>query len=100
MQTKAAMSNIETNEARSEPAKPVRADGGVREDAMKSRTSVRDIEPILLSATDAACLLGITRAALYQRVHSHQVGGVVRIGRRLQFHRERLLAWLDRKVSK
>ncbi len=59
-----------------------------------------DSDRVLISTSEAARLLGISRSALYMRIFRHQVGGIVRTGRRVQFHRARLLAWLDRKVSR
>jgi hypothetical protein len=54
--------------------------------------------PVLIDAEEAAALLGITENALRLRVQRHLVPGVVRTGRRVQFHRERLLAGIERKV--
>jgi predicted DNA-binding transcriptional regulator AlpA len=59
------------------------------------------LAPALLDAPEAAALLGISVEALYQRVSRHQVPGVVQIGkRRIQFHRERLLAGIERKARR
>ncbi len=52
------------------------------------------IFPVLIGVTEAAALLGISRTALYSRIERGQVKGVVRSGRRIQFHRELLLARL------
>jgi excisionase family DNA binding protein len=54
--------------------------------------------PVLLSALEAATLLGISRRALYSRVERGQVKGVKYTGRRLQFHREMLLAKLAKEA--
>jgi hypothetical protein len=59
--------------------------------------------PVLIDTDEAARLLGISKAALYQRVSRHQVPGVVRSGRsgrRVQFHRGRLLEGIERKASR
>jgi predicted DNA-binding transcriptional regulator AlpA len=58
--------------------------------------------PALMDAPEAARLLSISVKALYQRVSRHRVPGVVRTGegrrQRIQFHREKLLAGLERKA--
>lgn len=51
----------------------------------------RTSESLLVDAEEAARLLGISVSALEKRVQRNQVPGVVRTGRRLQFHRERLI---------
>lgn len=50
--------------------------------------------PVLINVEDAAALLGISKTALYSRIERGQVRGVVKSGRRIQFHREVLLAKL------
>lgn len=54
--------------------------------------------PLLLSVPEAARMLGVSRAALDKRIQRGQIPGVVRTGRRVQIHRERLLAGLERKA--
>ena len=63
-------------------------------------------EPGRLSATDAptpltvdeaADLLRTSRRAVYAMVDRRQVEGVVRLSRRVLFHRATLLDWLDQK---
>jgi excisionase family DNA binding protein len=53
---------------------------------------------VLIGIDEAARILGITSGALRKRVERHEVPGVVRTGRRVQFHRERLLAAIEKKV--
>lgn len=55
-------------------------------------------EAVLLDVEEAAALLGITVDALNKRVSRRQVGGIVRTGRRIQFHKAKLLESLERKV--
>lgn len=55
---------------------------------------------VLLDVKEAASLLGITPSALSMRVARGQVTGVVKTGRRLQFHRERLVAGLTKKAGR
>ena len=58
--------------------------------------------PILLSTTMAARLLGCSVKAIYHRVAERQIPSscIVRSGRRLLLHRERLLAAIDRKAGR
>lgn len=56
--------------------------------------------PVLVRPEEAAQMLGITVSALYSRVARHQLPGVVRTGRRLQFHRARLLEGLGRRAKR
>ncbi|MCU1245388.1 MAG: hypothetical protein JWN02_1298 [Acidobacteria bacterium] len=56
-------------------------------------------ERVLLNVRDAAKLLGITPNALKLRMQVRQVPGLVRIGRRVWFHREKLVAGYG-KVAK
>ena len=52
-----------------------------------------DLSP-LLTPDEAAELLRTSRRAIYALVERGQVAGSVRIGRRLLFRRNELLAWL------
>jgi excisionase family DNA binding protein len=55
--------------------------------------------PIYISVDEAARLLGITRDAIDKRIQRRQVPGVVRTaGRRVQIHREKFLAGLERRA--
>ncbi len=65
-------------------------------------TALDEPPPILLSTTAAATLLGCSVKALYHRVAERQIPSscVVRSGRRILFHRERLLAAIDRKAGR
>lgn len=51
--------------------------------------------PMLLTVLEAASCLRTSRAAIYKMVERQQVPGVVRLGRRVLFHRETLVHWLD-----
>jgi predicted DNA-binding transcriptional regulator AlpA len=55
---------------------------------------------ILINAPEAARLLGISVDALYMRISRGQVPGVVKTGRRTQFHRERLIASLAKRAAR
>lgn len=55
---------------------------------------------ILINAPEAARLLGISVDALYMRISRGQVPGIVKTGRRTQFHRERLIASLAKRASR
>ncbi|MFO7564943.1 MAG: helix-turn-helix domain-containing protein [Enhygromyxa sp.] len=51
--------------------------------------------PYLLCADEVASLLRVTRKAVYCMVDRGQLPGVTRIGRRVRFHRDSLLRWLE-----
>jgi len=51
--------------------------------------------PTLLTAGETAQLLRTTRRAVYTMVDRGRIPGATRIGRRLLFRRDDLLAWLD-----
>jgi excisionase family DNA binding protein len=53
--------------------------------------------PTLLTVDEAAEILRTSRRAVYAMVDRQQVGGVVRLSRRVLFHRAELLDWLDQK---
>jgi excisionase family DNA binding protein len=52
---------------------------------------------VLMTVAEVAALLRTSPAAIYQMVNRRQIGGVVRLGRRVLFSRTELLAWLDTK---
>ncbi|MAE71169.1 MAG: hypothetical protein CME06_11975 [Gemmatimonadetes bacterium] len=51
--------------------------------------------PLLLTPAEVAELLRTSRAAVYKRVERGAIPGVTRIGRKLLFRREELVAWID-----
>ena len=51
--------------------------------------------PFLLCADEVASLLRVTRKAVYCMVDRGEIPGVTKIGRRIRFHRDDLLAWLE-----
>ncbi len=53
--------------------------------------------PYLLRAEEVASLLRITRKAVYSMVDRGEIPGVTKIGRRVRFQRDALLAWLTRQ---
>ena len=53
--------------------------------------------PLLLNALDVAELLRTSRKAIYKMVESAALPEPIRIGRRLLFHRDDLLAWIDER---
>lgn len=65
-------------------------------------TDLDERPPILLTTAMAARLLGCSLKALYHRVAERQIPSscVVRSGRRILLHRERLLAAIDRKAGR
>lgn len=71
--------------------------------AVASASSALDEPPpILLSTTAAAKLLGCTVKAIFHRISERHIPSscVVRSGRRIFLHRERLLAAMDRKAGR
>ena len=56
----------------------------------------------LIDYPEAASILGISEGALCMRVSRGQVssGAIVKTGRRTQFHREKLLASLEKRVRR
>jgi hypothetical protein len=54
----------------------------------------------LVDVDEAAMILGISPSALRMRITRGQVPGVVRTGRRVQVHRERLTKSLERKARR
>ncbi|NVB41540.1 helix-turn-helix domain-containing protein [Pseudenhygromyxa sp. WMMC2535] len=51
--------------------------------------------PYLLRADEVAELLRVSRKAVYCMVDRGEIPGVTKIGRRIRFHRDDLLAWLE-----
>jgi hypothetical protein len=62
--------------------------------------SVASAPSALIDADEAAPLIGITEDALWQRKSRGQLppGSVVQTGRRVQFHREKLLAGIAKRA--
>jgi excisionase family DNA binding protein len=54
-----------------------------------------DSLPTLLTVKDVAAAIRSTRTAVYAMVSRGQIPGVIRIGRRVLFHPDDLLRWLD-----
>jgi len=52
---------------------------------------------MLLTVDEAAALLRTSRRAIYAMIERRQVPGVIRIRRRVLFHADDLLNWLDQK---
>ena len=55
--------------------------------------------PTLLTCAEVAGLLRTTRKAIWAMVERKQLPGVIRIGRRVLFHRDLLLDWLGQKST-
>ena len=55
------------------------------------------ITPMLLKVEEVAQLLRTTPKAVYTMVERHQLPGACRIGRRLLFSQQALVAWLLEK---
>jgi excisionase family DNA binding protein len=55
--------------------------------------------PMFLTPDETASLLRTSRKAIYAMAERDQLPGVVRLGRRLLFHREELLEWLRQKSA-
>ena len=51
--------------------------------------------PYLLRADEVAQILRVSRKAVYCMVDRGEIPGVTKIGRRIRFHRDDLLAWLE-----
>lgn len=68
----------------------------------KLRAGAEPVPPapsLYISVDEAARLLGISRDAIDKRIQRRQVPGVVRTaGRRVQIHREKFLAGLERRA--
>jgi len=63
-------------------------------------TGSRESEALLLSGREAARLLGISERKLWDLGEDAESGiGVVRIGRRKLYSRERLEAWIARRIE-
>lgn len=61
--------------------------------------AVAPASSLYISVDEAARLLGISRDAIDKRIQRRQVPGVVRTaGRRVQIHREKFLAGLERRA--
>ncbi|WP_045117336.1 helix-turn-helix domain-containing protein [Plesiocystis pacifica] len=60
----------------------------------KAHTSLTGL-PYLLNADEVAALLRVSRKAVYCMVDRGELPGVTRIGRRVRFHRDSLLGWLE-----
>jgi excisionase family DNA binding protein len=53
------------------------------------------LPPLLTVEEVATQFLRTSRRAVYQMVRRQQIPGVIRIGRRLLFRKDKLIAWLD-----
>lgn len=62
---------------------------------MRDRGSRDHALPYLLCADEVASLLRVSRKAVYCMVDRGEIPGVTKIGRRVRFHRDSLLAWID-----
>ncbi|PRP98519.1 helix-turn-helix domain-containing protein [Enhygromyxa salina] len=51
--------------------------------------------PYLLCVDEVATLLRVTRKAVYCMIDRGELPGVTKIGRRVRFHRDSLLDWLE-----
>lgn len=51
--------------------------------------------PYLLCADEVASLLRVSRRAVYCMVNRGELPGVTKIGRRVRFHRDSILEWLE-----
>ena len=75
------------------PSGAMRGDGSMERSAIAQR---RPQPPSpLMRPEQVAEWLHTSRAAIYKMVERQQVPGVVRLGRRVLFHRETLVHWLD-----
>ncbi|MDC3958525.1 helix-turn-helix domain-containing protein [Polyangium jinanense] len=75
---------------------PDRAHAESASDRSASTSSTPDGPlPILLTPDEVAALLRTTRKAVYAMAERGTLPGVVRLGRRVLFHRDNLLSWLD-----
>jgi len=63
------------------------------------RASDADRGLTLLTVKEVAELLRTTPAAIYAAVERGQLPGIIRLGRRLLFRRERLVEWLAEKEA-
>ena len=55
--------------------------------------------PLMLSASDVAKVLSISRANAYELMHSRGTGfPVLRIGRRMLVPRDKFLAWVEQQI--
>ena len=55
--------------------------------------------PFLMTVDETAVLLRTSRKAIYNMAERGAIDGVVRIGRRLLFHRDDLLDWLRQRSA-
>lgn len=55
--------------------------------------------PLMLSASDVAKVLSISRANAYELMHSRVTGfPVLRIGRRMLVPRDKFLVWIEHQI--
>ncbi|OJY30933.1 MAG: hypothetical protein BGO98_29690 [Myxococcales bacterium 68-20] len=64
---------------------------------MPSPSSLSKPQPFMLSAKEAAALLGCSLSAFYQRVERRQVAGVVYVGSKITVNRAKLMASLEKE---
>lgn len=81
---------------------PTLSASSARAPVLSAATALDDPPPILLSTMMAARLLGCSVKALYHRVAERQIPSscIVRSGRRILFHRAKLLEAMERRAGR
>ena len=64
-------------------------------DDEQEMTTVENVAPEVLTVTEVAVLLRISRASAYRAVRRRDIPGVVQVGKAVRVHRRTLIAWLE-----
>jgi len=71
---------------------------GFLDDSRSEAPASPAVPSLLIDVDEAARLLSLSPVAPRKRVERHQIPGVVRTGKRIQFSREKLTTWISKKA--